>query len=208
MLTFILKNPNIHLEKLSITTYVAATPSARAFHSALGSSSSHNTALTSLSIKADGEDATPTDRADLVDWLGALTSLRELELKDISDFFTDEHITSLALSLPHLEYLWVSGEGITDAVLAPLASLRNLRSLMLYALTRFTADALLDFVDALELPGNRGFQLSVVNAELESQVNPEEIVLIKDRIAERVEGTFDFNSWRDDEDESFEGESD
>lgn len=202
LLSAILRSSSIHLEKLSITGYVAATPSARAFHTALASHPS----LISLSIKADSEDTTPADRLALVDSICALPALRELELKDISDDFADAHIISLAQHLPNLEYLWVSGEAITDAVLTPLATLRNLRSLMMYALTRFTFEALLQFVDALEMPGNRGFQLSVVNAEAEYELSDEESAVLRGQIAERVEGSFDYNTWRDDD--SFEGESD
>lgn len=79
---------------------------------------------------------------------------------------------------------------------------------MLYALTRFSADALLEFVERLEAPGNKGFQLGVVNAEVESQVSEDEVSYIRERIAERVEGGFDFNYWRDPDVDSFEGDSD
>ncbi|KAL9106171.1 MAG: hypothetical protein Q9227_008763 [Pyrenula ochraceoflavens] len=204
LLHSLLLTPTIHLEKLTIIGYTAATQPARDLHSALA----HHPSLTSLSIKADGDDMTPTDRNSLVTSLCKLPHLRELELKDISDEFTNSHITTLATHLPLLEYLWVSGDLITDAVLPALAQLRQLRTLMFMALTRFTVEALLDdFVANLEGPGNWGFNLNVLN-ECGEELTEDGVGVVREAIAAKVEGSFEFSNWRDPDVSEFEGESD
>lgn len=148
----------------------------------------NQTSLQSLYLKGH-LDAPETDV--VVESMSKLVNLTDLHLREVSEYFGDRHIMQLASSLPKLEVWSTSGYQLTDAIWAQVASLRSLRRLDLNALTSFTADGILEFIEELG-PGNKGLVLAVMNADTDSDLSLEEQDLIQDTIAQNVEGRFEF----------------
>ena len=189
IMTPLLLENDIHLNKLEIEGYVMKD--SREFHQALA----HQGTLQRVWLKGDGEEVMRDDLDTLVDALSTLHHLRDLRLRDVSDYFKDEHICQLARSLPELEEFFTSGYGITDAIWTDVASLKVLRRLDLNAMTRFTLDGILDFISNLG-DGNRGLLLAVMMADADSNLTEEEQSLIQETMAAKVEGRFEFTLMR------------
>jgi len=186
----VLVDNNIYLTHLKLEGY--AMRGNQEFHKALA----HQTSLQSLSLKGEAEDfGLGGGFIILVDSISQLVNLVDLDLKEISDYFRNEHICQLARHLPKLEVWWTSGYGITDVVWDDIASLKSLRRLELSAQTSFTAEGILDFVQKLG-PGNKGFLLAVTMADMDSDLSEEEQSLIRETMTEKVEGRFDFTLMR------------
>lgn len=189
LLTPLLLENNPSLTRLSLEGY--AMTQHRQFHQALA----HATHLESLWLKGDGEDVVRDDIDALVDALCALTNLKDLMLKEVSDYFRDEHISRLIQSLPQLEELWTSGYDITDGIWPSFTQSHNLRSLTFYAMTSFTANGILDFIVTLG-PSNKGFLLSIMNADVDSNLTEEEQNSIRETLAVQLDGKFEFTLMR------------
>ena len=184
----VLLQSSINLTKLECEGY--AMRNSRAFHQALG----NQTSLQSLWLKGEAEET--GDGIDvLVESVSKLVNLIDLRLREISDPFTNEHITSLARSLPNLEVWCTSGYGISDVIWNDMVSLKSLRRLDLMAVSSFTANGILDFVYGLG-SGNKGFSLAVMMADMDSDLAQDEQALIRDVLTERVEGRFEFTLMR------------
>ncbi|KAL3466399.1 hypothetical protein BJX64DRAFT_250811 [Aspergillus heterothallicus] len=131
------------------------------------------------------------DNEKLVQAISDLTNLRELELKDVSDYFTMDHVMALTPFLPKLERLWISGEAFNDSVWDAFSYLPKLKSLVIYAMSNFTADGVIEFITRLGLE-NRGFNLSILNGVSGLNFPDETQVMIREIIAENLQGSFDF----------------
>ncbi|KIX02401.1 uncharacterized protein Z518_08342 [Rhinocladiella mackenziei CBS 650.93] len=193
LLSRVLYSPNVKLTRLSLEGYTVRHTSAQLFHSALAEQKS----LESVWLKGNGEDTTPDDLQIMVEGLSHLTNLRELVLKDVSDEFTEEHIICLALNLPHLEDFWTSGGEVSANILLPLANLKNLKNLTLYAMTQFAADEIVDFLERLDRETQKGFNLSLMAADPESDLSESEQEIIREYIRVNLDGRFDFVLWRE-----------
>ena len=187
LLTPVLLENNIKLTRLELEGYQMWD--SRDFHQAL----SHQTSLQSLWLKGESNEVGQNgpDVDILVESLSKLENLTDLRLRDISDAFLDKHLCQLAKSLPRLETWWTSGWGITDAIWTDMASLRVLRRLELSAVTRFTANGIVDFISSLG-PGNHGFVLSIMMGDPDYDLTEWEQHLIRESIAEELNGRFDF----------------
>ncbi|KAH8691290.1 hypothetical protein BGW36DRAFT_304777 [Talaromyces proteolyticus] len=183
LLSQILVDKRIHLELLHLKGYMMET--SRAFHESLAFQPS----LQVLSIQGDGSQ-NPTDQAVLVKALSKLGELRELDLKVISEFFTEQQIMALIPALPKLERFSFSGLHCDDNIWPAFLSLKNLRFLAIHASSEFTSDGILDFVSQLG-PENEGFHLSIPNALIE--IPPDSQDVIRDALAQNVKGTLDYD---------------
>lgn len=184
LLSQALSDDRLRLTKLSVEGYTMQT--SRAFHEALAS----QTSLQSLYLQGDSSEF-PDDQAILVQALGQLSNLRELELKDISENFTPDHVITLTPYLPQLERLWISGHDFDDEVWNAFLALPKLRVLIIHALSDFTAEGILDFISQLG-PGNRGLHLSILNALSDANITEEAQTVIGETLAQNLGGTFDF----------------
>jgi hypothetical protein len=203
ILSQVLSSPNLKLSRLSIEGYLVRQPSSRLFHAAL----SEQRFLESVSLKGNGDETVPDDLQIMVEGLSNIPTLKELILKDVSDEFSEEHIVTLVCSLPLLEDFWTSGDVVTNDLLAALTNLRQLKNLTLYALTTFTFDDIMGFLEQLDPKVQRGFTLSLMAAEpLQGSLSEVEQALIRDFIRSTLDGRFDFMLWR--EVETSESESD
>ena len=191
ILTPVLLEHDIHLHKIDVEGYVMKD--SRAFHQALA----HQQTLRYVLLKGEPEKIVRDDVDVLVDSLSKLKMVTNLRLRDIGDYFRDEHICLLARNLPHLEEWATSGYGISDAIWADISSLKSLRRLDLSAMTRFSTDGILDYISRLG-PGNKGLNLAVMMQEVEYPLSDEEISIIKERIAAEVDGRFDLQLIRGD----------
>ena len=185
----VLREKTVHIQELELDGYVM-TP-AKSFHRALA----QHTSLRSLCLKGEGDDYGLEGYNILVDSLCQLENLTDLRLKDIADYFTDEHVCKLARYLPKLEVLVTGGWGITDEVFKELRLLSSLKMLQFNAITKFTAQGLMEFVLALG-PGNMGFALSVLMSDMEHDLEPHERQLVIETLETQVKGRFEFMTMR------------
>ena len=192
-LSRVLQSPNVKLTRLSLEHYTVRKPSAQLFHSALADQKS----LESVWLKGNGEDTIEDDLQIMVEGLCNLTNLRELVLKDVSDEFTEEHIMTLALSLPLLEEFWTSGDEVSAAVLPALGQLKHLKNLNLYAMTKFRASEIMEFLMSLDTEAQKGFSLSLMAADPLYDLTEENQEMIREYIRNNFDGRFDFVLWRD-----------
>ncbi|KAI4127911.1 MAG: hypothetical protein LQ338_002996 [Usnochroma carphineum] len=188
LVTPILLENDIHLNNLELKGYIMAD--ARDFHQAL----SNQPSLQELQLQGDSDEA-GDGVAILVESLSQLSNLTDLRLQDVSDYFTDEVIGRLARSLPKLEGWWTSGWGVTDGIWRDVAKLKSLRRLDMAALSRFTANGILDFVLNLG-PGNKGLVLAIMMADVDCDLSEEEQNTIRETMAARVDGRFEFQLQR------------
>ncbi|KAF7192298.1 hypothetical protein HII31_06330 [Pseudocercospora fuligena] len=192
----VLLNKDVALQKLQInanenTMYIVKDH--HDFHQAL----SQQPGLRRLLLRADPDPVGSSDDIDtLMKAFCSLKELRELNLIRISDYFSNRHIADIADKLSNLEDLCIGGYGIDDGVFAKLAELRNLRSLTFNGITAFSVDGILDFIDRLG-DGNRGLSLSVDAADPDTAIPQESQEMIRDVIAQKLEGRFDYTLLRD-----------
>jgi hypothetical protein len=73
-------------------------------------------------------------------------------------------------------------------------------------MTSFTFEGIINYISNLQ-PGNSGLLLSIMSATIESQLNASEQAFVRDAIAEKVDGRFEFVLYREVESE-FDSESD
>lgn len=188
LLTPVLLENSINLTKLELEGYLMSESGD--FHRALAA----QTSLQALWLKGESSDL-GTDVDILVDSLSKLENLVDLRLREISDYFLDNHLVKLAQCLKKLETWWTSGYGITDAVWSGFASLHELKDLNLSAVTRFTADGIMGFVLGLGT-GNSGLVLNVAMGDEDFQLSEDEQLLIRETISSQVGGRFDFMYFR------------
>lgn len=128
----------------------------------------------------------------LVDSLTKLVNLTSLCLTDISESFVDRHIVQLAGSLPRLEILWTSGGILTNAIWGEVGALKLLQSLYLNALTSFTSNGILGFIEKLG-PCNKGLVLSVTNVDVQNNaLSCAEVELIQEMMDKKIKGRFEY----------------
>ena len=188
LMTPILLANDIHLANLELRGYAMAD--ARDFHQALA----NQTSLQELQLQGDSDEG-GDGVATLVESLSQLVNLTDLRLQDISDYFTDEVLGRLARSLPKLEGWYTSGWGVTDAIWGDMASLKSLRRLDIAALSRFTANGILDFILNLGA-GNNGLVLAIMMADVDCDLTEREQTTIKETISAQVDGRFEFQLQR------------
>ncbi|KAJ9607779.1 hypothetical protein H2200_007857 [Cladophialophora chaetospira] len=193
ILARVLQSPNVKLTRLSLEGYTVRGGNAMLFHTSLAEQKT----LESVWLKGNGEDTTVADLNIMVEGLCNLTNLRELVLKDVSDEFNEEHIMTLALSLPRLEDFWTSGGDVSGAILAPLTQLKHLTNLTLYAMTQFHSDQIMEFLMSLDTESQKGFNLSLMAADPEFDLTEENQEMIREYIRANLDGRFDFVLWRE-----------
>lgn len=193
ILSRVLCSPNVKLTKLSLEGYRVLDTNSQLFHSALP----EQRTLESICLKGSCEGTTSRDLRIMVEGLCGLKNLKELVLKDVSDEFSEADIATLAMSLPHLEDLWTSGGEVCEGVLDVLAGLDKLKNLTLYALTQFTSEGILNFLERLNPVTQKGFSLSLMAANPDFDLNETEQDLIREYIRTNLDGRFDFVLWRD-----------
>ncbi|TKA70060.1 hypothetical protein B0A55_06241 [Friedmanniomyces simplex] len=199
----ILLNENVKLRSLEINGNESSMYQVRdhhAFHAALGMQSS----LQSLSLRADPDTMTRDDVEVLLDALCRLTTLRDLSLFRISDYFSDEHIKLLAQHLKLLETIYIGGYGITDIVWAPLGLLEHLKAITFAGITAFTRVGILAFINQLG-DSNNGFVLSIEMADPDTMIPEEAQESLRDALADSVGGRFEYQPLRDPNVPEFDG---
>lgn len=187
--TPILVEHSIRLRQLCLDSYMVKDN--QTFHAAL----IQQPLLEVLSLKGEADGVGFDDNEILLQSLGQLKELRVLELRGVSDYFSNEHIICLAEQLKKLEDLYISGYGITDVVWDPLAELKNLRNIVINAWTAFTMDGLLEFIEKLR-PSNQGIVISIYNADPDSLLSEEEQALVREVLATKVGGRLEYTPWR------------
>ncbi|RAH74354.1 uncharacterized protein BO66DRAFT_468188 [Aspergillus aculeatinus CBS 121060] len=183
LLSQTLTSDGFNLTSLSLSRYNMS--GAQAFHEALACQQT----LRTLCLSGEASFSNH-DNEVLVQALSQLSKLRELDLKDISDGFSQDHVMALTALLPRLEKLWISGDFFDDTVFQAFTHLSKLESLVIPAFSKFTADGILDFISQLG-PGNKGFNLSILNA-VDSTLTEEAQLLISETLKANLDGSFDY----------------
>lgn len=192
---------NIRLRKLDLGGYNVLGN--QEFHRALA----HQTSLEHLTLKGEGDGIFRDDIDIMISAISALKSLTELTLLGTSDLFSTREITALALALPQLVKLGFSGYGISDDVFPALATLSYLQELNISALTEFSVEGLINYVNGLGR-GNAGMQLFVMFQVERYAFEERDVVKIRDEIRKRVDGRFDFELLREPNEGNFDSDSD
>ena len=182
ILTPVLLDNSIRLVKLELEGRLS-----RNFLKALA----HQDSLESVWLRGDGEEFIGEDIAVVVESLINLTNLKDLRLRDMSDFFRNEHLCTIARHLLNLEELWTSGYGITDAIWPDVALLKSLRRLEVNAWSSFTADGLFGYINQLG-SGNSRMILGINMADPETSLSEVDHALVREALASQVEGKFDY----------------
>jgi len=164
----------------------------RDFHRALR----YKRSLKALCLVGDGENVTRDDIDTLVDSVVQLPDLRTLQLRGVADFLGEDAVIRLLSALPLLEDVHVGGYGFSDRVLDTVATLQHLRTISFFAVTSFTCDGLLQFVDKLGA-GNEGLQLLVYMADANHPVTEEEQATVRDALYRKVGGRLDYVPMRE-----------
>lgn len=185
LLAQVLDHGHTQLDTLSLAGYHMGSEQVQLFHKSL----SHQKSLKCLYLSGMGIAHSAANKL-LCEAVCEL-DLRELELKDISDFFTPRNVGDVLRSQFGLERLWISGERFPDGYIKALELMRNLKSLVIQAPCDFTGDEILDFIDRLIRDGgHEGFSLSILNS-VETITDWEES-MIRDLIRGQLDGSFDF----------------
>jgi hypothetical protein len=194
---------NFSLTTLSLKKYVASQEKAAAFHAAI----SQQPNLQRVFLNGDGEDTTHEELQILVDALGRLPRLQVLALNQMSDNFTDHHISTLAENLPSLETFYPSGFAITDKVFQSLAGLKHLKDMQFLGVTHFTAAGIADFISSLDPETNKDLILSSWAVDEDHALSEDEQAFLHELISTRLDGRFGMTLWRE-ADSDFGSESD
>jgi hypothetical protein len=194
---------NFDLTSLSLKNYTAQGEKAAAFHSAI----SEQPNLQKLFLNGDGQDTSYEELQVLVDALGRLPKLRVLVVNQISENFTDFHISSLAENLPSLETFYPSGFAITDSVFEALARLKNLKDMEFFGVTQFTAAGIANFISSLDRETNRGLYLSLWAVDTDHALSEDEQAFLRELISTELDGRFEMTLCMEAESD-FQSESD
>lgn len=114
-----------------------------------------------------------------------------MKLRGLADWFGDAEIIRCLAPLDNLEEVYIGGWSVTDSVLDTVAGLKKLHTLNFAAITGFTCDGLLSFVEKLG-SSQDGFHLSIDNADPMTMINEEEVKLIHECLQAKVGGTLDY----------------
>jgi hypothetical protein len=193
ILAHALVTQNFRLTNLSLKKYVAYGEKAAAFHSAI--SEQYN--LQRVYLNGEGEDTTYEELQILVDALSRLSSLQVLTLNQMSDNFTDHHISSLANSLSGLEAFHPSGFAITDSVFQSLARLRGLKDMQFFGVTQFTAAGIAEFISSLDAETNKGLGLGLLAVDTDYALSEDEQAFLRELISTRLDGKLEITLWRE-----------
>jgi hypothetical protein len=90
----------------------------------------------------------------------------------------------------------VGGYELTDEIWPAVSNLRNLRILTFQAMTSFKFTGLLGYIGTLS-EGNSGLLLSVMNSTSECDLTETERTVIRDALANKVDGKFEFVLYRE-----------
>ncbi|OBT78399.1 hypothetical protein VF21_02195 [Pseudogymnoascus sp. 05NY08] len=197
-------NDKIRLNSITLRGYTFA------YNQELHRSLASQTELESLELRAeteeDDDDNIREDIDTLVSSLSSLKKLRYLNILDTSNSFQSLQVELLAVSLPKLEDLSVSGHTMGDEVWGAISQLHQLRSLSFHSMTTFTFDGIMKYLSNLR-QSNYGIHLYIMNATAESRLSPHEQTIIKQTIEKMVNGRFSFVQYREVESD-FDSESD
>jgi len=150
--------------------------------------------LNFLSLSGETDGMFRDDVDIVIDSLKQLTELRVLRLL-LQEVFHEEHLIAIISNLPSLEELYISALELLDRLLEFVGKLRNLRSVTLAGISKFTLDGLLEFV-ALLGPGNQGIRVMIDMADPDTLLPDDQVALVRETLAEKVGGTLEYTPWR------------
>jgi hypothetical protein len=185
LLAKVLVDDRIRLETLQMRCYF--TENNDDFHHAL---SLQAESLQSLILQRK-RHAVVQNEASLLQAICKLSELRELDLKEVSDYYTTGHVMTIMPYLTKLERFSVNGLSFDDDLWPSFLAVKHLRFLAIHAYSEFTAEGILDFVSQLS-PNNNGFHLIITSAAADSAIPTDAQSVISDALAQNVGGAFDY----------------
>lgn len=174
-------------QDLRVQDYSMCAKDSISFHNSLA----RVPTLESLHLQADSDDATALDHKTLVDTLCALPRLRDLSLLEIADGFDEADLAQIFSHTILLERLCTGADIMTDQTLEALTLLRHLKSFTALAISRFSFDALLAYINQLDPNTQRGMLLSIQAADPDTDACDDGMQsLLNQAMIDRIEGRF------------------
>lgn len=190
ILTAVCLSNFVRLQRLQVIWYPLVN--SHHFHRALAKQSS----LEFLTLNATSEGAGRDDIDLLVSSISHLTKLKHLNILSTSDYFSTPAIVRLVSRLSKLEDLTFGGYDVTDDLWDAMANLPYLRALSIHAISSFSFEGILSYVDALH-DTNEGLLLSVMSQSPDKPISEGEQSIIRQSLAANVCGIFDFTLYRE-----------
>lgn len=189
LITPVLLEHEMRLEHLEIDSYVLKDH--KAFHQALVQQHAN---LVELTLNGETEAMFRDDLDILVDSLKQLKALQRLSLT-LLEVLRDEHIIAIFQDLKQLETIYVTGLELNDIILPTIGGLPNLRDVTFSGISKFSVDGLLEFISMLG-PGNQGIRVTIDQADPDTALTDENLIVLGDYLAQHVGGTFDYTLYR------------
>lgn len=197
LLSEVLKSPDLRLKDLEVILF----DDEEAFYTALGT----QTSLESLHFRslADVTDSNNFRHDTLVDSICMCKVLKDLNIMYSGVEITPNDLFQFKESLPDLETLNFDGDWLTDEVFPPLSQMNSLTVININGISVFTYDGMRSFLETVKASGNRqGFRLYVMTQYDEATIKPEQVSALANLASQIPGGKFEFEYWRDPDEES------
>lgn len=197
LLSDVLKSPELRLKELEVVLF----DDEEAFYTALG----NQTALESLRFRshADVTDTNNLRHDTFVDSICSCKALKDLNIMYSGVDITANDLRQFKESLPELEFLSFDGDWLADDIFPPLAQMKSLTIININGISIFTYDGLKSFFETVKASGPRqGFRLYVMTQYGEATIKPEQASTLMALASQIPGGKFEFEYWRDPDEES------
>lgn len=197
LLSDVLKSPNLRLKELEVVLF----DEEEAFYTSLG----NQTSLESLHVRSNAEVPDPNNlRHDtFLDSICSCKAIKDLNIMYSGIDITPNDLLQIKESLLDLESLSFDGEWLTDEVFPPLSQMKHLTTININGISVFTYDEIKSFLETVKASGNRhGFRLYVMTQYGETPIRPEHASVLMNLASQIPGGKFEFEYWRDPDEES------
>lgn len=198
LLSDVLKSPDLRLKELEVVLF----DDDEAFYTALGS----QTLLESLHFRshADITDANNFRHDNFVESVCSCQALKDLNIMYSGIDITPKDLDQFQKSLLDLESLSFDGDWLRDDIFLPLAQMKSLTTININGISVFTYEGIKFFLETVKASGGRrqGFRLYVMTQYGEAILLPEKASALMNLASQIPGGKFEFEYWRDPDEES------
>lgn len=197
LLAEVLKSPDLRLKELE----VVLSDDDEGFYTALG----NQTALESLRFRSqvDFTDSNNFRHDTFVDSVCSCKALKDLNIMYSGIDITPNDLSEFQKALPDLESLSFDGDWLKDDVFPPLSQMPSLTAININGISIFSYEGIKAFFEAVKTSGRRqGFRLYVMTQFGEAMILPEQASVLMTLASQIPGGKFEFEYWRDPDEES------
>lgn len=203
LLSEVLRSPVMRLKELEVILLGNEEP----FYPALA----QQTSLEVLYVRSQAESPDSEIRHDiLVDSICSCKALRNLDVMYDGIEFTAKDLQQLSKSLPDLELLKFEGDNMKDDVFPPLARMPKLKTININGFSHFTYEGIKSFLEDIKASSHRrqGFRLHVMAQWTGAMIRSAQVAVLTKLASEIPGGKFEFEYWRELDEESLSDLSD